>query len=101
MWSIVELEHQTADGLVIIAHWEASKEAGGKLAHIYGSVTLPAKDPSDPTFIPFDELTEEVVLNWVKAVLGEEQLAALEAVLDSQLQTLLNPPVVTGLPWGS
>jgi hypothetical protein len=100
MWSIVELERHTSDGLVITAHWQTVKESEGKRARVYGSVGLPMKDPTDPSFIPFDELTEDVVIGWVKAQLGEEQVAALEANIAAQLDALLNPTTTTGLPWG-
>jgi hypothetical protein len=101
MWSIVQLEHKVQDGLVITAHWEAVKESDGKRARVYGSVGLPMKDPSDPSFISFDELTEEVVLSWVHAALGAEQVAAYEASLDAQLDALVNPPILTGMPWNT
>ena len=101
MWSIVELERHTSDGLVITAHWEAVKESEGKRARVYGSVGLPMKDPSDPTFVPFEELTEDVVIGWVKTQLGEEQVAEYEASLDAQLDALINPPILTGIPWNA
>jgi len=101
MWSIVQLERHTTDGLVITAHWQAVKESDGKQARVYGSIGLPMKDPSDPSFIPFDELTEDVVLSWVHAALGDEQVAAYEANLDAQLDALINPPVLTGMPWNA
>jgi hypothetical protein len=101
MWNIVQLERHTSDGLVITAHWEAIKESEGKQARVYGSIGLPIKDPSDPSFIPFDELTEEVVLSWVHAALGDEQVEAYEANLDAQLAALINPPILTGMPWNA
>jgi len=101
MWRILTLERHSSDGLVITAHWEAIKESEGKQARVYGSIGLPIKDPSDPSFIPFDELTEDVVLSWVDAALGAEQVAAYEANLDAQLDALINPPVLTGMPWNA
>ena len=101
IWQVVQLERHTSDGLVITAHWEAVKELDGKRARVYGSVGLPMKDFSDPSFIPFDELTEDVVLSWVHAVLGAEQVAEYEANLDAQLDALINPPILTGMPWNA
>jgi hypothetical protein len=101
MWSIVQLERHTSDELVITAHWQAVKESDGKRARVYGSIGLPMKDPSDASFIPFDKLTENVVLSWVHAALGAEQVATYEASLDAQLDALINPPVLTGIPWNA
>jgi hypothetical protein len=101
MWSIVQLEHKVQDGLVITAHWQLVETQDGQTARVYGSIGLPAKEPTDPTFIPFDELTEEVVIDWVKAQMGEERVAELEANIAAQLDALLNPTTTTGLPWGN
>jgi hypothetical protein len=101
MWNIVELEHHVSDGLVITAHWQLTAEGEGQTARLIGSLTLPPKEVTDPTFIPFEELTEEIVIGWVKAQLGEEQVAELEASVESQLGALISPATVTGLPWGN
>lgn len=97
---IQQLERQVNDGLVITVHWDAIKSADGHTARVYGSYALPAKDPSDPSFIPFDDLTEEIVLGWLREAMGEETVEQLEATLDSQLDALINPVVASGLPWG-
>jgi hypothetical protein len=57
---------------------------------------------TDPDFIPYDQLTEAEVLNWVKNDLGSVRVSALEAMLATQLTTLRTPPPVpkdTPLPW--
>ena len=101
MFRIQQLERQVNDGLVITVHWDAIKSADGHTARVYGSYALPAKDPSDSSFIPFDQLTEDVVLGWLEAAMGEETVAQLEASLDSQLDSLINPVVDSGIPWST
>ena len=54
---------------------------------------------SDPTFIPFDDLTEEQVKQWVLDTMGEEQVAALQANLNNQIEAQKHPVTATGLPW--
>lgn len=98
---IQQLERQLDDGLVITVHWDAIKAGGGHMARVYGTLTLPEKDPSDPSFIPFDSLTEEVVLGWLQEAMGDETVAKLEAELEARLNELINPVVGTGLPWGN
>jgi hypothetical protein len=99
MWNIVELERHLVDGLVITAHWEATKHLEGASARFYGSVNLPPKESTDPTFVSFEELTPEIVIAWVKAALGEDIVAAYEAGLDAQISAQLNPTTASGLPW--
>jgi len=96
---IAQLERTLPDGCVQTIHWVATQTDGTFTASSYGSLGVPAKDPSDPTFIPFDSLTEEQVKQWVFNTMGEEQVAALEAGLQSQIDAQKNPVTATGLPW--
>ncbi len=51
-------------------------------------------DPETP-FIPFDELTNEIVVGWTKDAMGEEQVKAIEDSIASQIAELENPTSVT------
>jgi hypothetical protein len=96
---IVQVVRNLSDGVVITAHWTASKTDGDYTASAYGSIGLPAKDPSDPTFVAYEDITEAQAVEWVKAVMGEEQVAALEAGLDAQIEAQKHPTQASGLPW--
>jgi len=53
-------------------------------------------------FIPYDELTEEIVLGWIKDALGENGVLSILAAVDGQIDVQKNPPVVpvvSPLPW--
>jgi hypothetical protein len=100
-WSIAQLERHTADGIVYTAHWvvnAATEGAEGGAAGAYGSIGLEAPGEDD-TIIPFEELTEEVVVGWVKDKLGEEAVASTEAALASQIAEQLAPSKQSGVPW--
>lgn len=98
-WTISQLERTLPDGVVYTAHWRVTKEQDGKVGTAYGTASFPAKDPSDPDFVPYDQLTEAVVVEWVKAALGTEQVTALETSVQEQINTQLNPTTAAGLPW--
>jgi len=51
-------------------------------------------DPETP-FIPFDELTNEIVVGWTKDAMGEEQVQSIEDSIASQIAEKLNPTSVT------
>jgi hypothetical protein len=97
--NIAQLDRQLPSGVVQTIHWTASQTDGDFTASAYGSLGVPAKDPSDPTFIPFDQLTEAEVKQWVITTMGEEQVAALQANLDGQIEAQKNPTSASGLPW--
>ena len=103
-WAIAQLERHVADGIVYTAHWTVNAEgsaggtAGGASAGAYGSIGLEAPAEGD-TPIPFEELTQEVVVGWVKDKLGEEQVASTEAALAAQIAEQLSPVKMSGVPW--
>ncbi len=47
------------------------------------------------TFIPFEDLTNEIVVEWTKSAMGEEQVASIEASVTSQIESLIHPTSVT------
>jgi hypothetical protein len=98
---IVDTNRELPSGLITTIHWTASQTEDTFTASAYGSLGVPAKDPSDPTFIAFASLTEEQVKQWVLDTMGEEQVAALQANLDGQIEAQKNPVSASGLPWAA
>ena len=97
-WSIANLERHTADGIVYTAHWTVSATDGDYSAGAYGSIGLEAPAEGD-TIIPYEELTPEVVIGWVKEKLGEDQVSSTEAALAAQIAEQLAPTKASGTPW--
>ena len=94
-FSIANLERNTNDDGVIVAHWRVSKTVDEHTATSYGTCSFTPDSTADG-FIPFDALTEDVVVGWVKDSLDTE---ALEASLDANLAEQANPSVIVGKPW--
>jgi hypothetical protein len=103
-WSIAQLERHTADGIVYTAHWvvsatsEGAEGAEGGTAGAYGSIGLEAPAEGDP-IVPFEDLTEAIVVGWVKDALGEEAVTSTEAALATQIAEQLAPKSAAGVPW--
>ena len=98
---IIQLERHFPDGVVMTAHWTATKQDGDYKASAYGSIGLPAKEPSDPTFVAYEDITEAQAVEWVKEAIGQEQVETLEANLDGQIEAQKNPTQASGLPWAT
>lgn len=104
-WAIANLERHTADGVVFTVHYTVNADDGTYSAGAYGSLGLEAPKP-DRVFrhagaymIPFDNLTEEIVVGWVKGKFGEEKVAEIEAALQAQLDEKHAPTKAAGVPW--
>ena len=93
---INNLDRINPSGFVTTVHWSTAKTSGEHTASQYGTESFEATEGS---FVPFDQLTPEMVTGWLTERWGAEGLAAKEAALDAQLAALANPPVVSGLPW--
>lgn len=91
-WTIAQLDRQTLDGLVTIAHWRVDAVDGEHTAGSYGTVGFERGD----TFIAYDSLTEAQVIKWVKDKLDVE---VIEASLTAQIAAKKAPVTATGVPW--
>ena len=81
------------DDVIYNVHWSVSKEDGDYSASSYGTQSLDISDLSN--FTAFAEVTADMVKGWVIDAMGEEEVANLEAGLDSQIESQKNPTSVT------
>jgi hypothetical protein len=98
-WRVANLERETAEGVVFTVHYTISAEDGTYSSGAYGSLGLEPPDPE--TMIPFAQLTEEIVVGWVKEKLTEEKVKEIEAALQAQLDEQHAPSRAAGVPWQS
>ena len=99
-WKVSQLERESSDGYVFTAHWNvnATETVEDKTysAGAYGSIGL---ERPEEDLIPFENLTEELVVSWVLDKLGEEQVTNMETSLTNQIQEQKTPSKLQGLPW--
>jgi len=103
-WKVANLERNVADGKVNTVHYtvnalsdtvDPNSESGGFYsAGAYGSVGLDGEVTVD-----FADLTEEVVIGWVKDQFGKEKVAEIEAALQNQIDLKITPVSAAGVPW--
>jgi len=98
-WTISSLDRSLPDGVVLTAHWRVSDTQDGFTGSVYGTISFPAKDPADPDFIPYDDLTEAQVVGWVKEAMGADTVAAHEANVQAQIDKQKHPTNAVGVPW--
>ena len=95
-WTIANLEHNVADGGVTVAHWRATDVDGDYSASSYGTCGF-SPDPSDPSFVAYDSLTEAEVLQWCWDNGVDKD--AIEASLAANIEAQKNPVSGLGVPW--
>lgn len=102
IWSITQLQvYPQSEGeadVVCAAGWNVSGTDGTYNGSLNGSTAFKL-DPAAP-FIPYDQLTQEQVLEWVWGSLGEEGKATAEADVDAQIAYAVSQVQNAPLPWG-
>jgi hypothetical protein len=102
-WYINQLECVPQDGdltdFVVVAHWSRfAKETINEKeyqANVYGTQSFSKDDVAN--FIPYEDLTYEIVCGWLDASID---VIALDLNLDAQIESQVNPPIVVlPLPW--
>ena len=101
-WNIANLERETEDNFVFTAHWtvsavdsESSEDEEPFSAGAYGSIGLERPE----NLIPYENLTEEIVVGWVKEKMGEEAVESVESALLAQIAEQKAPTKASGKPW--
>jgi len=79
--------------VVYNVHWTVTGVDGDYSVTNIGTQVVPLSEGG--TFIPFEDLTNEVVVEWTKEAMGEEQVASIEASIAGQIEALINPTSVT------
>jgi len=103
-WNCKTVDAYPQDGeytdLVYNVHWivtgvsdELKPDGTTYSATNIGTQNLNVSDVTE--FIPFEDLTNEIVVGWTQEAMGEEQVASIEASIESQINSLITPTTVT------
>jgi hypothetical protein len=98
-FKISQMDRATADGFVQTVHWTASQTDGDFTASTYSTASFTKKDGIN--YVPYADLTEAAVVEWVKGSLGAEGVAAVDASLAQNIELQKNPVTATGTPWSA
>ena len=102
-WTIAQLERNTDGNGVVVAHWRASDsevvgtgdDAVTHSGSSYGTCGF-TPDADAEGYVAYADLTEEAVVEWVKADVDAD---SIEASIASQIEESKAPAISTGTPW--
>ena len=108
-WSVTNMQHTDADGGVFLVYWSMVAASDGTPSYTAseGGKLRCEPDPTSPDYIPYADLTEADVLEWVYTSLIEgdetaaEAKARVEADRDAKVQKQIDAAATTasGVPW--
>jgi len=102
-WKIKNLWTKTIDGqqdYVVIAAYDVTGVDGTFSSSLSNTAQFSTASVSE--FVPYADLTEEIVLGWIQSELGENGVLSITACIEGQIESQKNPPVspeITPLPW--
>ena len=95
-WEVNTLERELADGYVKKVIYRVKGIDGSEeKARATGEVEL----AKPKTLIPYKDLTESKVLEWVKTKLGTDEVARVEKWLEDEIALINTPVTEIGKPW--
>ena len=98
-WVVSSLDSypKDAEGLtdvICVIHWryqaEETQEDKTYFAEVYGTLSVPSPDPTD--FVPYEQVTYEMVCSWLESGLNTESLIEN---LESQIADQINPKIIS------
>jgi hypothetical protein len=104
-WTVTALYTETIaseQNYVVIANYEVIGTDGTYSASLSNNARFSTASVSP--FIPYQDLTNDIVIGWIQDELGTDGVANTEACIQGQIDSQINPPVVpqnTPLPWAT
>lgn len=107
-WQFNPLEsYPTASGytdVVFKVHWQCYASTGSQeeenLYTDFSIGVVPVSYDTGSVFIPFNELTKDIVYSWVETTLGVDQIDLIKQELANKINNKINPQVlVQQSPW--
>ena len=89
----VHPQEEGETNVVYNVHWIVTGTTEDYSANNIGTQVV-SLDPETP-FIPFEDLTNEIIVGWTKDAMGADQVQAIEDSIASQIAELENPTSVT------
>ena len=97
IWKINYVERGKSNGFIRQVIWECSSIQDGITGRIIDAMGFEGDEPK----IPFDEVTESNIVDWVKETLGEKEVQRIEANVKQIIADNKNNERSVGAPWAT
>jgi hypothetical protein len=105
-WTINSMQQWPSgnnSGYVVNVYWLLTGTDGTHIASIQGATQYPVTEATSG-FTPYAQLTQDTVIGWVQASLGETGISNFQANVQGQINSMITPPVYPTsqpLPWSA
>jgi len=103
-WTIQSLKTKTEganEGSVVQTTWKKTgTDENGNTGDFTGATPFSSSNMlQGSTFIPFAQLTEEIVLNWIKAIVVGDYEAHVNQAIEKAIDAKINMLIEAAMPW--
>jgi hypothetical protein len=102
-WKITSLKvknEEVHSNAVVQVLWEKTgTDANGNIGTFMGSTPFTSNDVPVGDFIPVEQLSEEIVLNWIKSIVIEDYELHVNNQILKQIENAINPIVEYIFQW--
>lgn len=102
-WKISSLKTKdegTHKNAVVQTYWKKiGTDVDGNVGEFSGATPFTSKDVPDGEFISFEDLTEEIVLQWIQSVVVDSYEQHVNSKIAEQIDKKTNPVIDSKLPW--
>jgi hypothetical protein len=99
-WKIFDTKRQKQTGLIINVTYGCTVMLDSFVDRSIFELEL---EPSEGDFIPYEQVSEQVMMSWVAGKVGQQTLTNIETSLQqsvqSQKQAKEQEEIASGLPW--
>ena len=104
-WQVTNMNTKNAGDLenaVIQIYWlKTGVDKDGIEGYCQGETTFNTANISPEEFVPYEDLTEEIVLGWIQNTINEAYHAGIDEQIQSMIDDKKNPIMSPGLPWAN
>ena len=102
-WAVTGLK-TTTEGqyseVVVQTYWtKTGTDENGNTGTFSGATPFTAASVAPGTFVPFNELTQDIVLGWIQPVVVGSYADHVDSQIAKQIAAKIDPVVEQPLPW--
>ena len=102
-WAIISLKTKTEGNnqdAVVYSTWvKTGVDENGNTGSFEGQSSFTSVEVPESEFIPFEQLSEEAVLNWIQEKITGAYEEYVDNSIGKQIADKANPPVEKRMPW--
>lgn len=102
-WKVKGVKGKNVNGMenvIVQTYWEKTgTDENGNTGTFSGATPFHESDVSPETFIEFENLTEETVLNWIKSVVVGSYEEHVNKQIQKQIDEKINAISDVDMPW--